>query len=155
MVVLQKAETYRNMEDFLSDLEELSTGSVLYWASLSQSETLRSAQALGDLSSIERNWASNWYAMSELSFFSKAFSGSMHPMRIFPYFYKASETFEDDDVTITTLITPNRFEVLRKLAARYEGTSLVLVWSSVIGPAVNPRLRSTLRDRSCSSPNID
>ncbi|KAH9050950.1 glycosyl-transferase for dystroglycan-domain-containing protein [Lactarius deliciosus] len=65
--------------------------------------------------------------MSELLFLSKAFSGSMHPMRIFPYFYKASETFEDEDITITTLVTPNRFEVLRKLAARYEGPLSVTV----------------------------
>ena len=114
------------MDSFLSDLEVLSTGSVLYWASFSQGETLRGAQILDGVPSIDQNWAPNWYAMSELSFLSKAFSGSMHPMRIFPYFYKASETFEDDDITITTLVTPNRFEVLRKLASRYEGTSLVL-----------------------------
>ncbi len=126
MLMLQKAASYRNMVDFLSDLEVLSTDSVLYWATLSRSETIRGAQMLDGVSSTEQNWAPNWYAMSELLFLSKAFSGSMHPMRIFPYFYKASETFEDDDVTITTLVTPNRFEVLRKLAARYEGTSSVL-----------------------------
>ncbi|KAF8483785.1 glycosyl-transferase for dystroglycan-domain-containing protein [Russula ochroleuca] len=51
----------------------------------------------------------------------------MHPMKIFPYFYKASETFDEDDITITTLVTPNRFEVLRKLAARYEGPLSVTV----------------------------
>ncbi|KAH9036134.1 glycosyl-transferase for dystroglycan-domain-containing protein [Lactarius pseudohatsudake] len=51
----------------------------------------------------------------------------MHPMRIFPYFYKASESFEGEDITITTLVTPNRFEVLRKLAARYEGPLSVTV----------------------------
>ncbi|KAH9976182.1 glycosyl-transferase for dystroglycan-domain-containing protein [Lactifluus volemus] len=51
----------------------------------------------------------------------------MHPMKIFPYFYKASESFEEDDITITTLVTPNRFEVLRKLASRYEGPLSVTV----------------------------
>ncbi|KAI0272116.1 glycosyl-transferase for dystroglycan-domain-containing protein [Russula aff. rugulosa BPL654] len=51
----------------------------------------------------------------------------MHPMKIFPYFYKASETFDEDDITITTLVTPNRFEVLRKLALRYEGPLSVTV----------------------------
>ena len=126
MMVLQKAASYRNMDNFLSDLEVLSTDSILYWASLSQSETLRGVQMLDGVSSTEQNWAPNWYAMSELLFLSKAFSGSMHPMRIFPYFYKASEIFDDDDITITTLVTPNRFEVLRKLAARYEGMSDVL-----------------------------
>jgi hypothetical protein len=126
MIVLQKAASYRNMDSFLSDLEVLSTGSILYWASLSQSETSRGAKMLSGVSSTEQNWAPNWHAMSEQLFLSKAFSGSMHPMRIFPYFYKASETFDDDDVTITTLVTPNRFEVLRKLAARYDGMSIVL-----------------------------
>ncbi|KAI0302366.1 glycosyl-transferase for dystroglycan-domain-containing protein [Multifurca ochricompacta] len=51
----------------------------------------------------------------------------MHPMKIFPYLYKASETFEEDDITITTLVTPNRFEVLRKLASRYEGPLSVTI----------------------------
>ncbi|KAI0002188.1 glycosyl-transferase for dystroglycan-domain-containing protein [Russula compacta] len=51
----------------------------------------------------------------------------MHPMKIFPYFYMASETFDEDDITITTLVTPNRFEVLRKLALRYEGPLSVTV----------------------------
>ena len=137
MMVLQKAASYRDMDDFLSDLEVLSTDSILYWASLSQSETSRGAQIRGGISSTEQNWAPNWYAMSELSFLSKAFSGSMHPMRIFPYFYKASEIFDDDDTTITTLVTPNRFEVLRKLAARYEGMFVVLdSGTSVVGPSV-------------------
>ncbi|KAH9956535.1 glycosyl-transferase for dystroglycan-domain-containing protein [Russula dissimulans] len=51
----------------------------------------------------------------------------MHPMKIFPYFYKASEIFDKDDITITTLVTPNRFEVLRKLALRYQGPLSVTV----------------------------
>jgi len=70
--------------------------------------------------------------MSESLFLSKSFSGSMHPMKIFPYFYKASETFDEDDITITTLVTPNRFEVLRKLALRYEGMAHYLHWKRSI-----------------------
>ncbi|KAH9050951.1 hypothetical protein EDB83DRAFT_1354592 [Lactarius deliciosus] len=57
MMVLQKAARYRNMDEFLSDLEVLSTGSVLYWASLSRSETIRGAQMLDGVSSTEQNWA--------------------------------------------------------------------------------------------------
>src|ERR1700761_5305342 len=58
MMVLQKAASYRNMDDFLSDIEELSTDSKLYWTSLSQSETLRGVQMLDGIS--EQNWAPNW-----------------------------------------------------------------------------------------------
>ncbi|KAI0260188.1 glycosyl-transferase for dystroglycan-domain-containing protein [Gloeopeniophorella convolvens] len=72
----------------------------------------------------------------------------MHPMKIFPYFYKASETPEEDDITVTTLVTPNRFEVLRKLASRYDGPLSVTVHlplspSSAPGKAT-PALREHL-----------
>ena len=109
------------MGDFLSSLEAATADSVLYWAIASQGETTRLGQTLQGLSSAELDWSLDWFAMSESLFFSKSFSGSMHPMKIFPYFYKAADTFDDDDITITTLVTPNRFEVLRKLALRYEG----------------------------------
>lgn len=60
-------------------------------------------------------------ALSESLFLSKAFSSSMHPMKIIPFFYKGYQTFDDDDVTVTTLVTTNRLQVLEKLAARYQG----------------------------------
>ena len=44
-------------------------------------------------------------------FLSKAFMNSMRPSNIKPYFYRAKGHLEGDDVTITTLITSNRFEV--------------------------------------------
>ncbi|KAI0041351.1 glycosyltransferase family 49 protein [Auriscalpium vulgare] len=51
----------------------------------------------------------------------------MHPMKIIPYFYRASQRFEDDDITVTTLVTHDRFEVLRKLAVRYDGPLSVTI----------------------------
>ncbi|KAA1470560.1 hypothetical protein DENSPDRAFT_774874 [Dentipellis sp. KUC8613] len=45
----------------------------------------------------------------------------MQPMKTIPFFYRASASFDPDDITITTLITPNRLPVLKKLAARYQG----------------------------------
>lgn len=60
-------------------------------------------------------------ALPESLFLSKAFSSSMHPMKIIPFFYKGYQAFDDDDVTVTTLVTPNRLQVLEKLAARYQG----------------------------------
>ncbi|ETW80635.1 glycosyltransferase family 49 protein [Heterobasidion irregulare TC 32-1] len=65
--------------------------------------------------------------MSESLFLSKAFSNSMHPMKILPFFYKASDVFDDDDITVTTLVTNNRFHVLRALAERYDGPLSVTI----------------------------
>lgn len=120
-LVAQQAAGYKDMEDFLSSLEAGTPDPILYWATISQGESLRQGQTLQGTSSAELDWSFDWFAMSESLFLSKSFSGSMYPMKIFPYFYKASETFDEDDITITTLVTPNRFEVLRKLALRYEG----------------------------------
>ena len=57
----------------------------------------------------------------EETFLSRAFSQSMHPTKIIPFFYKASGPIDEGDVTITTLVTSNRFPVLRKLVDRYQG----------------------------------
>lgn len=54
-------------------------------------------------------------------FLSKAFMNSMRPSNIKPYFYRAKGQFESDDVTITTLITSNRFEVFPRLVEKYQG----------------------------------
>ena len=124
-LVTQQAAAYKDMEDFLSVFEEADTDSVLYWATASHIESAqRHGQSLQGAPSAEPDWSLGWFEMSTSLFLSKAFAGSMHPMKIFPYFYKASETFDEDDITITTLVTPNRFEVLRKLALRYEGTHI-------------------------------
>ena len=125
-LVTRQAASYTNLDDFLSSLEVLTTDPVLYWAAPFQDESpLQGEMLLQGASSAERDWSLEWFAMPESRFLSKAFSNSMHPMKIFPYFYKASESFEEDDITITTLVTPNRFEVLRKLASRYEGMSSI------------------------------
>jgi Glycosyl-transferase for dystroglycan len=119
-LVRQQAAGYKDVEDFLSSFEAATADSVLYWP-VSQSESTRLGQILQGISSAEPDRSLGWFAMSESLFLSKSFSGSMHPMKIFPYYYKASDTFDEDDITTTTLVTPNRFEVLRKLALRYEG----------------------------------
>ena len=120
-LVTQQAATYKDMEHFLSVFEDITTDSVLYWATVSQTYPAQYGQSLQGASSAEPDWSLGWFEMSTSLFLSKAFAGSMHPMKIFPYFYEASETFDEDDITVTTLVTPNRFEVLRKLALRYEG----------------------------------
>lgn len=64
--------------------------------------------------------------MSEDLFLSKAFSQSMHPSKIIPFFYRAAGEFNKDDITLTTLVTSNRFKVFSQLVEIYQGTFIVL-----------------------------
>jgi hypothetical protein len=64
-------------------------------------------------------------------FLSKALSSSMRPSRTIPYFYRANGTFDPDDITITTLITSNRFQVFRRLVERYQGLCCLKVYRTV------------------------
>lgn len=73
----------------------------------------------------EHDLQSNEVAMRESLFLSKAFSQSMQPCKIIPFYYKGSATFEDDDITITTLVTFNRFKVFGELAKRYRGARII------------------------------
>lgn len=60
-------------------------------------------------------------AMSEDLFLSKAFAGAMRPSKIVPFFYRATGVFDKEDITITTLVTSNRFQVFAGLVERYPG----------------------------------
>ena len=55
------------------------------------------------------------------TFLSKAFAHALHPTKIIPYYYRAKGVFDEDDVTITTLVTSNRFKVFKQLVERYKG----------------------------------
>ena len=61
--------------------------------------------------------------INEKTILSKAFSSSAgrHPSNVQPYFYRASGLFNQDDITITTIITSNRFEVFARLVKKYRG----------------------------------
>ena len=52
---------------------------------------------------------------------SRAFPRLMHPSRIIPHYYRASGNFETDDITVTTLISSDRFPVFRHLVQKYQG----------------------------------
>jgi len=81
------------------------------------------------------DWVSNQFTLqyglghikpikiNEKTILSKAFSSSArrHPSNVLPYFYRASGSFDQDDITITTLITSNRFEVFARLVKKYRG----------------------------------
>ncbi len=64
-------------------------------------------------------------SLSEDHFLSLSFSNSLQPSKVIPYYYRASDhdrpDFNVKDITITTLITPNRFEVFSRLVERYRG----------------------------------
>lgn len=61
---------------------------------------------------------------------SRAFPRLMHPSRIIPFYYRATGNFENDDITITTLISSDRFLVFRNLVRRYKGVLIPTVCSA-------------------------
>ncbi|KAH9941914.1 glycosyl-transferase for dystroglycan-domain-containing protein [Amylocystis lapponica] len=63
----------------------------------------------------------------EATFLGKAFAHAMHPTRIIPFYYRATHAPAEDDVTISTLVTANRFEVFRQLVERYQGPISVTI----------------------------
>ncbi|KAJ6593539.1 glycosyltransferase family 49 protein [Mycena capillaripes] len=65
--------------------------------------------------------------MSEELFLSKAFATSMRPSKIVPFFYRATGVFDKEDITITTLVTSNRFQVFARLVERYPGPISVTI----------------------------
>ncbi|PPQ88458.1 hypothetical protein CVT25_011584 [Psilocybe cyanescens] len=81
---------------------------------------------------------------------SKVFANSMRPSNIKPYFYRAKGSFEMDDITITTLITSNRFEVFARLIEKYRGPISVTVHIKDVAEHVQAVLES-LRELYTSS----
>ncbi|OSX61822.1 glycosyltransferase family 49 protein [Postia placenta MAD-698-R-SB12] len=65
--------------------------------------------------------------INEATFLAKAFASALHPTRIIPFYYRSTGLVEDDDVTITTLVTANRFKVFKELVERYQGPISVTV----------------------------
>ncbi|KAF8967939.1 glycosyl-transferase for dystroglycan-domain-containing protein [Flammula alnicola] len=81
---------------------------------------------------------------------SKGFASSMRPSNIMPYFYRAKGSFDADDVTITTLITSNRFKVFARLVEKYRGPISVTVHIRDVAEHVQEVLES-LREMYTSS----
>ncbi|ORX60297.1 hypothetical protein DM01DRAFT_1281614 [Hesseltinella vesiculosa] len=51
----------------------------------------------------------------------------MGPSKVIPYYFKATERFDQEEVTIATLVTHNRFKVLSRLASHYKGPISVAI----------------------------
>jgi hypothetical protein len=64
---------------------------------------------------------------SEDELLSLSFGSSLQPSKVIPYYYRATEPdrpdFNTEDITITTLVTSNRFTVFERLVERYQGAS--------------------------------
>ena len=73
------------------------------------------------------HWQSSFHSqdpslpMSEDFFLSKAFGESLQPSKVIPYYYRATSIQHKKDITITTLVTSNRFRILAQLADKYKG----------------------------------
>ena len=78
---------------------------------------------------------------------SRAFPRLMHPSRIVPYYYRATGNFESDDITVTTLISSDRFPVFHNLVQRYKGVLILVICSST-----HPR--RPLRPNICYNPRL-
>ncbi|KAK9719528.1 hypothetical protein K7432_004736 [Basidiobolus ranarum] len=53
--------------------------------------------------------------------YSKLFSDAMQPTDLKAFYIRAKSIHSPDDITVTTLITPDRFEVFEKLINNYQG----------------------------------
>ncbi|KAI8601139.1 glycosyl-transferase for dystroglycan-domain-containing protein [Dissophora ornata] len=51
----------------------------------------------------------------------KVFSNTLQPSKVLPYYFKAVRKFDPEAVTITTLITFDRYPVFSKLVTNYQG----------------------------------
>jgi hypothetical protein len=69
-------------------------------------------------------------SMTEETFMNKAFSQSLQPTNIVPFYYRSSKSSAKqpsyEDISIATLVTRSRFVVLAKLARKYRGTHFSL-----------------------------
>lgn len=61
---------------------------------------------------------------NESTALSHALSRAMQPSRTVPFLYRGVLEFDQDELTITTLVTVNRFAALARLVANYPGSFL-------------------------------
>ncbi|KAI9314530.1 glycosyl-transferase for dystroglycan-domain-containing protein [Dichotomocladium elegans] len=74
--------------------------------------------------------------------------------KVQPYFYKAQATFDAEDITIATLVTHNRFQVLSRLASHYKGPISAAVHVTDVDPAVKLQVLKDLDSTMTSNPDM-
>ncbi|KAF9925163.1 hypothetical protein FBU30_004997 [Linnemannia zychae] len=61
------------------------------------------------------------HGVAEDAVLGKIFSSTMQPSKVLPYYFKAVRQFDPESVTITTLITFDRYPIFSKLVTNYQG----------------------------------
>ncbi|KAF9354351.1 hypothetical protein BGX26_007825 [Mortierella sp. AD094] len=61
------------------------------------------------------------HEIEEDSVLQKNFANTMQPSKVLPYYFKAVRDFDPESVTITTLITFDRYPIFSKLVTNYQG----------------------------------
>lgn len=89
--------------------------------SLSTHSKQQQQQQLGEHTVAWSNAHGAVQVLPENLIMSKVFSEAMGPSNMTPYFFRAKETFDKEDITMSTLVTRNRFLVLSRLASNYKG----------------------------------
>ena len=83
--------------------------------------------ALGPYGGALSDIPADTFPLQEGTFLSKAFAQALRPTELIPFYYKATSAVNSSDVTITTLVTSNRYKVLKQLVERYQGPISVTI----------------------------
>ncbi|KAI7886293.1 hypothetical protein K492DRAFT_122608 [Lichtheimia hyalospora FSU 10163] len=76
----------------------------------------------------------------------------MGPSNMTPYFFRAKETFDKEDITMSTLVTRNRFLVLSRLASNYKGPISATV--HVMDDETKDEVITELQELHASNPDM-
>src|SRR3954468_4259167 len=90
--------------------------------------------------------------MEEDAILNKIFSNTMQPSKVLPYYFKASRNFDPEAVTITTLITFDRYPVFSKLVTNYQGPISVSI--HINDDDMRDENMSKLHDMYSSNPHM-
>ncbi|ELU39203.1 hypothetical protein AG1IA_06765 [Rhizoctonia solani AG-1 IA] len=89
------------------------------------SQPLSSFTWTGDRATLRASHGDTW---NRSLFVSKLFDTAPKLMDVMPYYYRASHGHENEDVTVATIVTSNRFEALARLVEQYQGGSPLSGW---------------------------
>ncbi|KAF9166103.1 hypothetical protein DFQ26_008692 [Actinomortierella ambigua] len=90
------------------------------------------------------------HSIEEDAVLHKIFTNAMQPSKVLPYYFKATREFEPESVTITTLITFDRYPIFSKLVTNYQGPVSVSI--HINDDEIRDENLSKLHDMYNSSP---
>ncbi|CAE6484564.1 unnamed protein product [Rhizoctonia solani] len=112
-------------------------------------EPLSNITWTSDHTIIRGNSGGTW---SRNLFESKLFDLTLKPTEVIPYYYRALQEHKNEDVTITTIVTSNRFEALARLVEQYQGPISAAIHISSSNTTRRASLLTLLHDTYTSSP---